>query len=63
MIFLVIVNQFDLGTKYDLWDTIEDKVRIFFATAFKLECNLIVHTSDEVNSALKEEQYSSLLIL
>ncbi|QKQ23870.1 hypothetical protein HUE58_02235 [Candidatus Ruthia endofausta] len=54
---LVIVDQYDLVAKFDLWNTIEDRVRVFLPPFFKLECNLTVHTSDEVNNTLKEGQY------
>ncbi|WP_201341229.1 nucleotidyltransferase domain-containing protein [Abyssogena phaseoliformis symbiont] len=51
---LVIVNQYDLVAKLDLWNTIEDRVRVFLTPPFKPECNLTVHTLDEVNNSLKE---------
>lgn len=52
---LIIVNQKELTDFADYWYTAED--RLIRETAIKPPVNFIVHTLDEVNSALAKGQY------
>lgn len=50
---LVIVNQQDLVEEYKIWDLAEDRI----ALRVRQPLNILVHTLDDVNTALVKGQY------
>ena len=50
---LVIVNQFNLLEEFEIWDHAEDRIGL----QVRQPLNILVHTLDDVNSALVEGQY------